>query len=213
MENKADGLTAFKNQIFLYGIAVALIFEGISLLFIGFDGGFAYGLALGVAIAIVNFSILASTLKRSLASGKKGIVFVSYIVRLCIYGFAFYMAMRVSLAAGGGAALGFVSLKVAIYYLHGFRKAFRAKRPAGGRGYRTLPEEKRKSWLDSLGWQEDGPDGDGPSDDGPPGDGLSGDGPDAGREGAVAAPEGARQRQVVLRGKTYKVRRNQKESR
>jgi hypothetical protein len=121
MKNTANNLTAFKNRIFLYGICIALIFEAGSLLFLGFDLGFAYGLALGTAVSVVNFNILAYTSRKLLNNGRAWMGFVAYVVRLAVYGFAFYMALRVHHSAAIGAALGFLTLKLAIYCIHGFK--------------------------------------------------------------------------------------------
>jgi hypothetical protein len=121
MKNTTRELTAFKNRIFFHGLAVALIFEAGSLIFLGFDVGFAYGLVLGTAISVVNFNILVFTSKKVLRDGRAWMSFAGYLVRLTIYGFAFYMALRVSYAAAIGAALGFTTLAVAIFYIHGFK--------------------------------------------------------------------------------------------
>jgi hypothetical protein len=146
MKNTAKDLTAFKNHIFFHGILVALIFEAGSLFFLGFDIGFAYGLALGTAVSVVNFNILAYTSQRLLDGGRAWMGFVGYLVRLAVYGFAFYMALRVSHAAAIAAALGFLTLKCAIYYVHGF-KALRSGSSAK-RGLVPLPREKaRKKGL------------------------------------------------------------------
>jgi hypothetical protein len=153
MQKGVREITAFKNRIFIYGILTAVIFEAGSLFFLGFNRDFAYGLALGTAIAIVNFNILAFTLQMVIANGKKWLMLASYMMRLCIYGFAFYMAATIGYVAAAGTALGFVTLKIAIYYLHGFRAKF-----SKGRKARPEPEEKKRSRLDFLRWQEDSAD-------------------------------------------------------
>ncbi|MDR2132191.1 MAG: ATP synthase subunit I [Clostridiales Family XIII bacterium] len=146
MKNTTNDLAAFKNRIFLHGLSIALIFEGGSLLFLGLDAGFAYGLALGTAVSIVNFNILARVSRRLLDGGRPWMSFVGYIARLAVYGFAFYMALRVSHIAAIGAALGFLTLKLAIYYVHGFR-APRAQASAK-RKFAPPPQRKpRKKGL------------------------------------------------------------------
>ena len=114
MKNTANNPAAFKNRIFLYGILIALIIETGSLLFLGLNFDFAYGLALGTAVSVVNFNILAYTSRKLLHNGHVWMGFVGYIVRLVVYGFAFYTALRVSLVAALGSALGFLTLKLAI---------------------------------------------------------------------------------------------------
>jgi small basic protein len=141
MKNTTD-LTAFKNRIFFYGILIALIFEAGSLLFLGFDVDFAYGLAMGTAVSVVNFNILAYTARKLLNNGHAWMSFAGYIVRLTVYGFAFYMSLRVSLIAALGAVLGFLTLKLAIYYVHGVRAprtTYSAKRALS-----PLPQKKKR---------------------------------------------------------------------
>jgi hypothetical protein len=138
---------------------VALIFEAGSLLFLGFDIGFAYGLALGTAVSVVNFNILAYTSRKLLNNGYVWMSFAGYIVRLVVYGFAFYAALRVNLVAAFGSALGFLTLKLAIYYVHGVR----APRKTYAEGTLvTFPPQKKprrkgimKDIFGSREWDED----------------------------------------------------------
>jgi hypothetical protein len=146
MKNTTNDLTAFKNRIFAHGILVSLIFEAGSLLFLGIDAGFAYGLALGTFISVVNFNILAFTSQKILRDGRAWTSFVSYIIRLAVYGFAFYMASRVSGVAALGAALGFISLKIAIYFIHIF-KAPRAAAPVKREPRPAPPERRRRKGI------------------------------------------------------------------
>jgi hypothetical protein len=132
--------TAFKNRIFFHGFLIALIFEAGSLLFLGFDVGFAYGLVLGTAVSVVNFNILSYTSRKLLSNGHAWMGFAGYIVRLVVYGFAFYAALRVGLVAALGSALGFMTMKLAIYYVHGVR----APRKTYAEGTLvTLPPQKK----------------------------------------------------------------------
>lgn len=123
-----NDLTGFKNKIFLYAIFVMVIMEIASLPFLGIDIKFGYGLLLGTFISTANFNILAFTLKRVLSGGNKAMVFFSYILRLAVYGFAMLTAFKVSNIAALGCALGFITVKIAIYYLHGFKAKFSTDR-------------------------------------------------------------------------------------
>ncbi|MDR3242836.1 MAG: ATP synthase subunit I [Clostridiales Family XIII bacterium] len=115
-----EEIAAFKGRIFKYGVIAGVIFEAVSLPFLGLSKDFAYGLALGTAVSIVNFNIMELILRRILAGWNPMLNFPAYLFRMLIYGIAFYMAMRMSRVAGLGAVLGFVTLKTAIYFLHGF---------------------------------------------------------------------------------------------
>lgn len=119
-----NDLTTFKNKIFLYGIIVMVIFEIVSLPLIGLDIKYTYGLVLGTFISIANFNILAFTLKKVLSGGNKSFIFLGYFLRLLLYGVAVVTAFKVSNYAGFGSLLGFITVKISIYYLHGFKTKF-----------------------------------------------------------------------------------------
>ncbi|MBK5261877.1 MAG: ATP synthase subunit I [Peptostreptococcaceae bacterium] len=119
-----NDLTTFKNKIFLYAIIVMMVFEIVSLPLIGLDIKYAYGLLLGTFIAISNFNILAFTLKKVLSNGNKSFIFLGYFLRLALYGVAVVTAFKVSNQTGFGSLLGFITVKISIYYLHGFKTKF-----------------------------------------------------------------------------------------
>ena len=112
-------LTSFKNKIFFHAIIIMGIIEVISLPFLGLDVKFGYGLLMGTCISIVNFNIMAFTFSRALNSGNKALVFISYLLRLAIYGVALISAFKVNNTAALACALGFLTVKLAIYYIHG----------------------------------------------------------------------------------------------
>lgn len=148
-----NALVAFKNQIFIYGIIITAIFEVVSLPFLGLDLQFFYGLILGTTIAIVNFNILEFTLKKTLEGSGGSITFIGYIIRLALYGIAFYTAMKVSTISGIGVILGFVTLKLAIFYLHGIKTKFsqnRKLRPEVKAEYERMDAEKQEHKSERL---------------------------------------------------------------
>ena len=122
--NRMSDLTSFKNKIFFHSIIIMGIIEVISLPFLGLDVKFGYGLLMGTCISIVNFNIMAFTFNRALNSGNKALVFFSYLLRLAIYGFALISAFKVNNTAALACALGFLTVKLAIYYIHGFKAKF-----------------------------------------------------------------------------------------
>jgi hypothetical protein len=138
-------LTAFKNEIFKYGIVASAIFELASLPFLGWDGRFFYGLLLGTAITIVNFNLTAITSRLTLELQKVVVTYLGYLIRLCIYGGTFYLSLRAGMISGLGTVLGFFTLKLAILYLYGIKAKF-----SKGRVVREEPEEWRpkKHWYD-----------------------------------------------------------------
>lgn len=159
-------LTSFKNQIFKYGIIIAVLCQLISLPFLGLNPQFSYGLALGTAIAIVNFTILEFTLKKVIEDRKGSLAFVGYLIRLAVYGGAFYISMRVSLISGMATLIGFMTLKLAIYYLHGIKAKFSENRkvsPEVQAEYERMDAARdakersgiRKTIKDELGFKDD----------------------------------------------------------
>jgi hypothetical protein len=140
-----NGLTSFKNEIFKYGIAIAAVIGLASLPVLGLDAQFLYGLFLGTAIAIVNFSLMSFTFRLALEvrKGAGAIAFLGFLVRLAVYGIAFYMSVKVSLASGAGTALGFLSLKLALFYLHGLKPKF-SKGKSAGANPPEFPTKKRR---------------------------------------------------------------------
>lgn len=142
-----EGLTSFKNEIFKYGIAAAAVMELASLPFLGLDAQFLYGLLLGTAIAIVNFNLMAFSFWLALEWRKGAIAFLGFLVRLAVYGAAFYMSVKIGLISGAGTALGFLTLKLALFYLHGFRPKY-----SKGRIVREDPDDlkPKKPWYDFI---------------------------------------------------------------
>ncbi|MDR0569704.1 MAG: ATP synthase subunit I [Clostridiales Family XIII bacterium] len=142
MRDEVRELTRFKNQIFLHGMIVALIFEAGALLVLGPDAMFAYGLVLGTCIAIVNFNILAITGRKLMNARRPLLSLASYVLRFCIYCMAFYMSLRLGFVSAVGTALGFFTLKLAIYYLHALKPAL-LKRSGKSGGAGTPAAEAR----------------------------------------------------------------------
>ena len=122
-------LKAFMAPIFKYGIATACLMAAASMLVIGWDPFFVYGLTLGTSVSIVNHILLAYTANFCLSS-KRGTIFsiIGYMMRLIIYGFVFYTSYKSGITSAMGTLLGFVTLKIAIYYYYGFKPGFASKK-------------------------------------------------------------------------------------
>lgn len=201
---KENELAKFKSQVIKYGIIIAIICELISLPFLGFHLRFAYGLTLGTSIAIVNFYFLAFTAQRMLdRRGGAGLAVMGYMLRLFLYGGGFYMAYKLGTASGLASLLGFMTLKIAIYYVYGFKPKF-SESSAKGKKLNDLDrdewaKEGKRHWYTEIfkglkpqPWPEEqdaGPEGGGPEDGGAASagqasadDGPEGAGPAAGEE-------------------------------
>ena len=122
------GLKTSVDPLYRYSICAAVIIELGSLPFIGWDPLFAYGLALGTCIAIVNYRILAISAKLALDLGRGiSLAVIGYIVRLAIYGGAFLLSYKTGTAAGIATLLGYMTIKLGIFYLYGFKPGFASR--------------------------------------------------------------------------------------
>lgn len=110
-------------------LLIAGIIEIVSLLFLGWNPKFLYGLALGTFVALGNFSLLLATSKLTLLT-KKGmfINILGYVIRLTIYGGTFFISYRLGVVPGIGTLLGFMTLKIALYHEHGIRPGFKKQK-------------------------------------------------------------------------------------
>ncbi len=145
MTNNSQGkamedLTKFRNKIFIFGVLVMLVAEAISLPFIGLDWKFSVGLLLGTAIAIVNFAIMTKFSVMIVEGKNRFLASMSYLIRLLLYGGVFYMSVKISLAAGIGSVCGFMTLKVAIFIIHGILPYF-AKDDNKNKGLKKIKEQ------------------------------------------------------------------------
>lgn len=127
----------FKNRIFFFGILAMVLMEIISLPILGFNIKFLYGLLLGTAITVVNFSILIITMSRILSGSNKFMATVSYIFRLFVYGGVFLVAINAGKMAGLGCVLGFLTIKLSIYFVYGLKPGFKWVKAKRGRGIQS----------------------------------------------------------------------------
>lgn len=139
-------LKRLANSLYGYSICAAIIIEIGSLLFIGWNPKFTYGLALGTCIAIVNYNLLILSSKAILEK-KRGMSlgFIGYLVRLTIYGGVFLMSYRVGIVSGIATLFGYFTIKLGIFYLYGFKPGFASRKY----------EKKNLNDLDSDQWAEE----------------------------------------------------------
>jgi len=120
--DQTNDLALFKKEICIYALVTAAIFEIISIPIAGIGIEFAYGLCLGTAAAIVNFSVMAFTFSRMAETKSTGITVLGYVVRMAIYAAVFFVALKAGLTSTAGAVAGALTVKIAIYYLHVVRR-------------------------------------------------------------------------------------------
>lgn len=114
--------SAFRKRIYKYTFFIAVICGLASLPILGWSLMFLGGLAAGTCISIINFEFLAWTCKKIVYGGKgAGLSVMGYIVRLLLYGAAYYGCAKIDLLeCGFGCIAGFLTIKAAIIYLHAF---------------------------------------------------------------------------------------------
>ena len=120
-------ISKLKKEITLYSLIAAVITGVISLLVIGPDIFFPYGLAIGICIAIVNLNIISVSIERAFDRGKRWPVIVGFFIRVLLYGGAFLLAVRTSPISGLGAAIAFLLPHLMMYLCQGILPYFRRK--------------------------------------------------------------------------------------
>jgi asparagine N-glycosylation enzyme membrane subunit Stt3 len=114
-------LLLFKKKIYIYAIICAIIFEVISMIILGPNIQFAYGLMMGTLVAIANFSLMALLFEKMLVEKRIGISIAGYIIRLGLCAAVILVALKIDIKCAAGALLGFITVKIAIFYLHGIK--------------------------------------------------------------------------------------------
>lgn len=107
-----------RKRIYKSTFSVIAIFEVFSILVLGFDFKFTYGLILGTAVSIINFNLLAFSLEKSFEKANlkvQSYITVAYFLRILIYGITCYYALKVGYISAAGTVLAFISNKIAIY--------------------------------------------------------------------------------------------------
>lgn len=139
-------LKRLANSLYGYSICAAIIIEAGSLLFIGWNPKFAYGLALGTCIAIVNYNLLVLSSKAMLEKRHgMSLGFIGYLVRLAIYGGVFLLSYSVGIVSGIATLFGYFTLKLGIFYLYGFKPGFASRKY----------DKKNLNDLDSDRWAKE----------------------------------------------------------
>lgn len=116
MSQNTRDYTRLRNRISLVAVIIAAVIELIAILVKGVRLDFTYGLALGTAISIVNFHVMAFFIKRSYEKGGAvGTSFAGYLVRLVLYAAAVLVSAKTSNASLLGTILGFLTIQIGIY--------------------------------------------------------------------------------------------------
>ena len=99
----------------------------ISLIIIGPNILFTYGLAIGACAAIIALYIISISINRAAETGNKKSVTFGFVIRILLYGGALFLAVRTSDISFAGAAIGLLVPHVALYIMYGLLPAARRK--------------------------------------------------------------------------------------
>lgn len=114
-------LLEFTKNIYKYAIICGAIFEIISVIVIGLNMKFAYGLAIGTLIAIFNFSLMSFVFNKMLNEKNIGLSILGYIIRLGLSAAVIIVTLKIDIICAVGALLGLLTIKISIFYLHGIK--------------------------------------------------------------------------------------------
>ena len=146
VESKKRGrmnISKFKKEITLCIIALAVVVEVVSLPFLGWNILFAYGLAIGTVVAIVNTNILSRAAQKAVDTDNKKVFISSYILRIVIYGGAFILSIKTAGIAGLGTAIGFFLPQISMYIVAGLLPKIRKMRGLENPVHYETDETKR----------------------------------------------------------------------
>lgn len=144
-----------KKQIILYGALVSVVCEGVSFIVLGWNLHFLIGLAGGFIAATVNFNILAFTLTQMLKSGNSGLSSLGFFFRMMIYCIVFYFCVKTSYIMGAACVIGFLALKIPMYYLHAIKPKFNTNRKVSPEVQAIYDEEDKLEEDKFYGREED----------------------------------------------------------
>jgi len=129
-----ENLPVFRLQIIKYALIAAVISEAGSLPLLGFNPAYLCGLLTGTCVSIISFLVLLFMSERVLSSGVKWMASLGYLLRLPIYGAAFYLCMKAGgLHAGVGCLIGFLATVLAMIYVHGIKSKLSISRKRNDR--------------------------------------------------------------------------------
>lgn len=114
-------LLEFTKNIYKYAIICSAIFEIVSVIVIGLNMKFTYGLAIGTLIAIFNFSLMSFVFNKMLSEKNIGLSILGYIIRLGLSAAVIIVTLKIDIICAVGALLGLLTIKISIFYLHGIK--------------------------------------------------------------------------------------------
>lgn len=110
-------------KIYKYTVLLACVIAVVSIFFTKDFFSFVSGLFFGTAIAILNFTLLAKTIEKSIyLPPEKAKVYASsrYFIRYTIYGAVLYISVIADYINVIGTIAGILTIKFVVYVLHLF---------------------------------------------------------------------------------------------
>jgi len=101
-------MTKIKKELTIWTFILAGIIEVVSLFVIGAELLVPAGLIFGVVVSLICIFLLSISIERAVQRGKKALMPLGMLLRLVLYGVAFYLAIKFGGKTGGiGCAIGF----------------------------------------------------------------------------------------------------------
>ena len=147
-----EDIKNFQFGIIKYTIIITVVFEACSIPVIGFSVEFLCGLLVGTAVAIASFLALIVISKRVLGTGEKWMASAGYLIRLPVYGAAFYITLKVGGTVAGIASLfGFLTTNFSMIYIYGIKSKFSKGRKVRPEVLAEFEREDREKELRKEG--------------------------------------------------------------
>ena len=120
-----DDLTKFNKQIVICTFIVAILCGLGAIPFVGISIPYIFGLALGTCVGIACYIILTLISKKVIEGKHAWLAPAAYFIRMPLYFLGFFLSYRLNgFVAGVGCILGFLTVQVAIIYIHGIKAMF-----------------------------------------------------------------------------------------
>lgn len=115
-------MKSLNKDMAIHTVIVAVIFEMLSLPFLGLNGYFAIGMAIGTVVTILNFTLLVSMAFKTIEGESPGLGVVGFLIRMIVYAITFAICVKFNSTMAIAAAIGFVTQKVALVYVFGIKQ-------------------------------------------------------------------------------------------
>ena len=118
-----DEIRKLQLKVYKFTILLACVVSALSVFIIEDYKGFVLGLAFGTLIALLNFSLLAQTMRKAAnmpPERAKNYASMQYFLRYIVYGLVIFISIKAPYLNVLGTIAGIISIKVVVYITHLF---------------------------------------------------------------------------------------------